>query len=767
MSDVGSVKYRVELDNSHLDQDVSKTESSIASKLDAISGKLSQSFGYQVLKDIGGAFIDMGKQAVGALTSITQAALDSTASMEQNIGGVETLFKDSADTVIANAKRAYETAGMSANTYMETVTSFSASLLQSLGGDTEQAAKVADMAIIDMSDNANKMGTDIASVQAAYQGFAKQQYQLLDNLKLGYGGTKTEMERLLKDAQKITGIKYDISNLNDVYSAIHVIQEELDITGTTAAEASTTIEGSMNSAKAAWDNFLNGSISGDELASTMLTAATNIGENIVNIFSGFSDQIPELITGLVDGFVPLLEELLPPIIEGVGTLITAIGDALLEHLPDILFFAGDMMEAFFNGMLEATSGEGGGYITEIITWILGIFHENYSQLFDVGLQIITNIINGMAQNIPLIAQDAVIIIEQLAESIVNNLPMLLDAAVNIMETLADTLIDNLPMVLDAAVSIVTSLANGIGQRLPDLIPKATQAVLTIVQELTSPERINQLIESGIALLTGLVEGLVEALPILIEMLPDIIITIVTTLIDNLPKIIDCGMDILEALIKGIVDTIPKLIEAIPKIISAIWDTILETDWLELGSKILTGFIDGIESMFGALGDVLGDLVDMIADAIGGPVGDAIKWGKDLVCGFIDGVKSVGGALKDGLCWVGEQVSSVMHFSVPDEGPMADADTWGPDFMELLATGIKDNAYKVTDAVKGVAGDIAVDFEAGVEYDVPDIAGYARDLSASITGTGQTQIEVPVILDGREIARASAWYMGEQLAWEAR
>ena len=185
MPDVGSVKYKVELDNSGLDGEAKKTESSIASKLDAISGKLSRSFGYQVLKDIGSAFVDMGKQAVQGFAEITKASVESRAALEQNLGGVETLFGSSAETVIANAERAYQSAGMSANTYMETVTGFSASLLQSLEGDTVAAASAADQAIIDMSDNANKMGTDIQAIQNAYQGFAKGNFTMLDNLKLG------------------------------------------------------------------------------------------------------------------------------------------------------------------------------------------------------------------------------------------------------------------------------------------------------------------------------------------------------------------------------------------------------------------------------------------------------------------------------------------------------------------------------------------------------------------------------------------------------
>ena len=203
-----------------------------------------------------------------------------------------------------NANKAYKTAGMSANDYMQNVTSFSASLLKSVAGDTDKAAKIADMAMTDMSDNANKMGTDMSMIQSAYQGFAKQNYTMLDNLKLGYGGTKSEMERLLKDAQKISGIKYDISNLNDVYQAIHVIQGELGITGTTAKEASTTIQGSVSAMKSAWQNMLTGIATGNtenmgnlvnNLANSVITAAQNILPRVQEIASGIVSVLPQII----------------------------------------------------------------------------------------------------------------------------------------------------------------------------------------------------------------------------------------------------------------------------------------------------------------------------------------------------------------------------------------------------------------------------------------------------------------------------------------
>lgn len=258
------------------------------------------------LKKVGSAVLDIGKQAISGF-----------ADYEQLVGGVDTLFKDSSMLVQRYAGNAYATAGLSANEYMETVTSFSASLLQSLGGDTDKAARISNMAITDMSDNANKMGSDMSMIQNAYQGFAKQNYTMLDNLKLGYGGTKTEMERLLKDAQKITKVKYDIKNLDDVYEAIHVIQGELGITGTTAKESASTISGSIATMKSAWQNFLTGLGTGDE-------GAMNVSE---------------LTVSLIDSVKTVIENLKPVIAEVVASIGQVIGQVLEENLPEGTFNA--------------------------------------------------------------------------------------------------------------------------------------------------------------------------------------------------------------------------------------------------------------------------------------------------------------------------------------------------------------------------------------------------------------------------------------------
>ena len=299
----------------------------------------------------------------GALASVGKLfkdTLSNYANYEQLVGGVETLFKDSANVVQRYAENAYKTAGLSANDYMETVTSFSASLLQSLGGDTEKAAKQADVAITDMSDNANKMGSSMESIQNAYQGFAKSNYTMLDNLKLGYGGTKTEMERLLKDAEAISGIHYDISSYSDVVDAIHVIQTEMGIAGTTAKEASETISGSIGSLKGAWNNLLTGLANGDadieKLINNVVDSAETALENIIpaarQVLSGLGTLIKDLAPVITE-FIPVLtEDVIPAVLEGAGEII----GALIANLPSLLISLQNALPSMLIGILGGVAG---------------------------------------------------------------------------------------------------------------------------------------------------------------------------------------------------------------------------------------------------------------------------------------------------------------------------------------------------------------------------------------------------------------------------
>ena len=376
----------------------------------------------KVFNKIGSAAVKVAKAgaiAVGTATvAITKKAVDAYADYEQLVGGVETLFKDSSDTLLNYANNAFMTAGLSANEYMETATSFSASLLQSLGGDTEKAAQYADRAITDMSDNANKMGTSMEMIQNAYQGFAKQNYTMLDNLKLGYGGTKEEMERLLADAEAISGIEYDISSYADVVDAIHVIQTEMGITGTTAKEASQTISGSINAAKGAWQNFLVGLADGnqnmDVLVDNLFTSVATVGKNL----------IPRIVTTL-----------------------KSIGKLIVKYVPKML--------------------------TEIPKQLNKVMKKQAPKFLQTGLNFIINIAKGLVKALPKLIEKIPVIIDNLKDAANKNGSKLLPAAFELIKVLGvglikaiPTLIKNIPTIISAIVKAITSFAwNAVGKNI--------------------------------------------------------------------------------------------------------------------------------------------------------------------------------------------------------------------------------------------------------------------------------------------------------------
>ena len=380
-----------------------------------------------------------GAAAVSALTTL---AVNSYADYEQLVGGVETLYKDSAAKVQQYAADAYKTSGMTANEYMTTATSYAAALVSSLGGDTEQAAELSNMAVSDMADNWNKFGSSADSVQAAYNGFAKGQFQLLDNLKLGYGGTKEEMERLLDDANKLNAAQgkytdYSIDSFSDIILAIHDIQTEYDITGTTAKEASITISGSLSAAKAAWANLVTGVADDNanfgQLISNFVDSATTAASNI----------IPRVEVAL-NGAAKLIESLVPPIMAELPGLIETV-------LPQLAQSAVNIVQTL---------------VTEIST--------NAAQLIDSAIQIITVLGNGIYQMLPTVAQSALQIILTLVSKLNENLPQMLDTAGQMLIAFVEGVSEHLPDIMLAAASIVETLLTYFIEHLPDIVEGAMQ-----------------------------------------------------------------------------------------------------------------------------------------------------------------------------------------------------------------------------------------------------------------------------------------------------
>ena len=576
MASDGTLKFDTSLDTGGLQSGMGKVASVAQQALGVFTGQ-------------------MMTRAVDALANLGKSALDSVGQLEQNVGGVETLFGDAADAVIASADRAYQTAGMSANDYMSTVTSFSASLLQSLGGNTEEAAKVADMAIIDMADNANKMGTSMDMIQNAYQGFAKQNYTMLDNLKLGYGGTKTEMERLLADAEKLTGVKYDINNLNDVYQAIHAVQEEMGITGTTAKEAASTLEGSMASAKAAWDNFMNGSGDADQLADAFATAADNIVKNLAEIIPRFAETLPALGGAIIAQIPGLVAAIVPAVLSAGQSVLKQLQDAVLDF-----DFAGtaDKVVQMITGFIE---GDGLG------------------SLLDTLVTIFTGIVNGIS----------------------SMLPSLLPALIELISYVVTSLLDQLPAILDCALELILGLAQGILAALPVLIEALPEVISSIVEFLISA--VPQIIDAGIELLMALVDALPVIIDALVDALPQIIRATVTALIAAAPQIAKAGIKLLGALIEAIPVIVVELAEAVPDIVAAIIDVLAKlpgligevfaeivTDLVEWGQQMLSNASMAMSNMLSQVNSIIQELPGKIWTHLVNAVNKVIAWGQQMV-----------------------------------------------------------------------------------------------------------------------------------------
>lgn len=479
--------------------------------------------------------------AVAALAGVGKSALDAYATYEQAVGGVDTLFKDASGTVQKYAAEAYRTAGVSANEYMTQVTSFSASLISSLGGDTAKAAELGNTAMVDMSDNANKMGTDIESIQQTYQSLARGNYAMLDNLKLGYGGTKSEMERLIQDANKVKQANGEMGDLSidkfsDVVQAIHIMQQQMGISGTTAKEAATTIEGSVGMMKAAWQNWLAelGKDNADinrlttQLVDSVSTVIKNVGPRIAQIITGITAALPQLFSSLGGTLPALVMQILPPVLGALGQLgtmlLTSATAWISTSLPQLL--------------------------AQFQSWVT----STLPSFLQTGLTMVTNLLQGIVQALPQIAS--------------------------------------------TAVTVLMTLLDGLSAQLPQLIPIGINAVLNLVQGILN--NLPQIIDSGLKLILGLAQGLINALPDLVGKAPILIGQLVGGIINRLPQILQAGVQLLGALANGFIASVPRLIGAIPGMVGQIMHGFLSANWFSVGLNIITGIASGIAGAAGRL-----------------------------------------------------------------------------------------------------------------------------------------------------------------------
>ena len=541
----------------------------------------------KVLGKIGSAVntaVKASAAAVGAasagVAALGTACINAYADYEQLVGGVETLFKDSADTIQTYADNAYKTAGLSANEYMETVTSFSASLLQSLDGDTEKAAAAADLAITDMADNANKMGTAMESIQDAYQGFAKQNYTMLDNLKLGYGGTKEEMQRLLADAEKLSGVKYDLSSYADVVEAIHVIQTEMGITGTTAKEASTTIQGSVASMKAAWANLMVG-------------------------MADDTQDFDLLLSNFIESIGTVADNLLPRIgvvIEGMGKLVAGLAPEIASALPTLT-----------NELLPNLVELG---VQSISALVQGI-QENGDSLAAGALSIVGTLAEGIAELLPMVADTAASLVVSLADGLTESLPNIIPVAIETISTLVENLTENANTIIDAGIQIIIALGEGLIAALPQLIETIPQIVINIANVIN--DNAPRLIKTALYLIGQLAIGLIKAIPTLIANIPQIIHAIVEAFMAF--QWLNLGKQLIEGVANGVKKAGESMATAakntFSKFKSKLAGVEVASELKNIGKHIIDGIVGGIKNSLSRIANVAGKIKDTLLSKLKG------------------------------------------------------------------------------------------------------------------------------------------------------
>ena len=548
---------RIILDTSDYDDNLDEASRNTESFADKLKNGLSTA------AKVGAAALTAAASGVAALT---KSSIDQYAEYEQLVGGVDTLFKDASDTIQQYASNAYKTAGVSANTYMEQATAFSASLIQSLGGDTQAAAEYANQAIMDMSDNANKMGTDIESIQQTYQSLMRGNYAMLDNLKLGYGGTKSELERLVADAEELTGQALDPSKFSDVITAIHAVQENMGITGTTAKEAATTIEGSVGMMRAAWDNLLVGiaNDNGDlgsltyEFADTVETALSNILPRVKIILGGIGQVIADMGTIIAQTLPEMISTVLPSLISAGAQLLVGLVAGIISALPQLAASVPEIVSALYTSIVSAGP-----------------------QLATAGTQLLSMFTSGIETGIP---------------DLISRLPQIIEGILNFIA-------ENLPSILDMGVQILTSLQDGIINSISSLVSSMPQVISAITGFIA--DNLPAIVNAGISVLVNLASGIVSAIPQLVAVLPQIISAIVNGIGNLMGSIVDIGENIVQGIWEGIQNMATWIKNKVTGFFSGIVDGVKgllgihspSTVFADMGKNMALGLGDGWDNEY--------------------------------------------------------------------------------------------------------------------------------------------------------------------------
>ena len=722
--------------------------------------------------------------AAAGIAAISKQAIESYADYEQLVGGVETLFgaqgqsleeyatmvgksvddakaqydklQEAQEIVMRNAAEGYKSAGLSANEYMETVTSFSASLIASLGGDTVKAAEMSNKAIVDMADNANKMGTSMEAIQNAYNGFAKQNYTMLDNLKLGYGGTKEEMQRLLDDAEKLSGIKYDLSSFGDIVEAIHVVQKEMHISGISAAEAAEAVRnGTMTEAEA----LAAMGTTAREAATTISGSLSMMKSSWSNLITGVADDTQDfdsLINNFVDSVDTVAENILPRVeqaLSGVGKLVEKLVPSIMERVPSIL---NDTLPQ----LIDSASAVLKTLVDTIVSNIDGIF-STAANLTSIGIKLIDQIAEGIVNNTDAIINGIGRIFNDLIESIGVLAPTLFDAGFQLIQKIGEGIIKYTPDLIDTAITALEDFAAYLADNAAVMLPKLVKLVGDIAKMLTDPQAIGRLVDAGLEIIIALTDAIIESIPVLVDALPEVIQNIVTAITDNLPKLLDAGWEIVKALTEALLVNLPMIIDAGGQIIDSLgvgivqalmqlwekldeitttiaekvveafvmaWESLKKTaakikktvttlanaikallkpfvkKLKQYGVDLIVQFVAGIASKIKNVKDAINNIVKAITDKVTETVKAMVDKGKSMIQNLVDGIKNKINAVKTAVSDVTKAITDKISETVKA------MINHGRNMIQNLVDGIKNKIQAVKDAIISVKNAIAEKFE---------------------------------------------------------
>ena len=604
-----------------------------------------------------------GNQLVGTIKKVIvaagigkfiQGAMSEGAKLQQSYGGLDTIYGDASEAAKQYAQDAYK-AGISANDYAEQAVSFGASLKQAFAGDGAKAVEAANMAIMDMTDNAAKMGTPIEMLKNAYQGFSKQNYTMLDNLKLGYGGTKKEMERLLADATKLTGVKYDISNLGDVYSAIHVIQGELGLTGVAAQEAEGTFSGSMGAMSAAFKNFLGALTTGGDVSTSIKAmignAAVFFQNNFLPMFGNIIKAIPEVIKAAV-----------PALLEAFGSLIEPI-------------------KGYFN-----------------------------IQTLQMAVEAILGFANSLKEQVPMILEVGGEMASNLIHGVLNALPDIIAAAVQLVTGLISTWFEARPEIFKTAHDLIVEFVNGILDRAPEVITTVGGMVANMIAVIL--DNAPRFLEQGINYIVQMIAGIVKHTPAILIAIAGVIAQLLATIVAHLPEVLAKGIEIIANICAGIINSIPDAISAIGQIISNIIDTFKKTDWGELGRNLIDRVAEAVIGAVGVIKDAITNVATRAKEAF--LEVDWLSVGTNLIDGIVGGIwdaaSNLYGAVKGVIKRALRAGEDEAEISSPSRLFAREVGQWIP---KGIAQGVLDNVDSVESAMASMTRSSVNDVEAAM------------------------------------------------------